>query len=168
MKHFLSTLSLAAVVAAHGYVDNATIGGQVYTFYQPYSDPYQNPPIPRVSREIQGNGPVTDVSYTDHQCGGYTDGGISGSKPASLHAEAAAGSEVSLRWTLWPDSHVGPLVTYMARCPDTGCNAYMPGSSYVFLSAYNYKLMPCVVLCGSRSRKKVGQERPIPGATALS
>ncbi|KAF2646468.1 endoglucanase IV precursor [Massarina eburnea CBS 473.64] len=132
MKYILSTLGLAAVVAAHGYVDNATINGEVYTFYQPYTDPYQSTPISRISREIQGNGPITDVTYTDLQCGGYTDGGVEGSKPASLHAEAAAGSDVTLRWTLWPESHVGPVVTYMAQCPDTGCNDYLPGTDAVW------------------------------------
>ncbi|KAF1958091.1 glycoside hydrolase family 61 protein-like protein [Byssothecium circinans] len=132
MKYLLPTLGFVAAVAAHGYVDNATIGGQLYTFYQPYVDPYMNPPPQRISRVIQGNGPVQDVTLADLQCGGYTEGGISGSKPAPLHAEAAAGSEVSLRWTLWPDSHVGPLITYMARCPDAGCDAYMPGSSAVW------------------------------------
>lgn len=80
---------------------------------------------------IQGNGPVQDVTIADLQCGGYTEGGIVGSKPAALHANAAAGSEVTLHWTLWPESHVGPLVTYMAKCPDAGCNNYMPGSAYV-------------------------------------
>lgn len=111
------------------FQDNATIGGQLYTFYQPYSDPYINPAPQRISRAIQGNGPVQDVTLADVQCGGWTEGGISGSKPAALHAEVAAGSEVSLRWTLWPDSHVGPLITYMARCPDAGCNGYMPGTA---------------------------------------
>lgn len=133
MKYLLGTLGLAAAVAAHGYVDNATIGGQVYTFYQPYQDPYMSPVPQRISRPIQGNGPVTDVTLSDLQCGGYTAGGISGSSPAALHAAAAAGSEVQLRWTLWPDSHVGPVVTYMARCPDAGCNSYMPGTAYALL-----------------------------------
>ena len=55
----------------------------------------------------------------------------SGSKPAALHAEVAAGSEVDLYWTLWPDSHVGPTVTYMAKCPDSGCNTYMPNNRLV-------------------------------------
>lgn len=42
----LRTLLLGAtLVAAHGYVDNATIGGQVYQFYQPYTDPYTNPTV---------------------------------------------------------------------------------------------------------------------------
>jgi len=132
MKYILPALGLAATaVYAHGYVDNATIANKVYTFYQPYQDPYISPSPQRISRPIQGNGPVTDVTLTDVQCGGYAAGGVVGSSPASLHAEAAAGSDVQLRWTLWPDSHVGPLVTYMARCPDAGCNSYMPGSSYV-------------------------------------
>lgn len=75
---------------------------------------------------------MTDVTYDDLQCGGYTDGGIVGSAPAALHAEAAAGSTVTLHWTLWPDSHVGPVITYMAACPSTGCQAYMPGKSAVW------------------------------------
>jgi len=74
----------------------------------------------RISRAIQGNGPVENVTYADLECGGDTVHGIIGSKPAPLHAPAAAGSTVNLRWTLWPDSHQGPLITYMARCPDTG------------------------------------------------
>jgi len=35
----------ATLVAAHGYIDNATIGGQIYTFYQPYTDPYTSPTV---------------------------------------------------------------------------------------------------------------------------
>ncbi|PVH97502.1 lytic polysaccharide monooxygenase [Periconia macrospinosa] len=132
MKYFLSILGLVATAAAHGYVDNATIGGQLYTFYQPFQDPYTNPTPQRISRVIQGNGPVEDVTLVDLQCGGNTAGGVSGSKPAALHAEAAAGSEVTLRWTLWADSHIGPLITYMAKCPDTGCNGYMPGTDAVW------------------------------------
>lgn len=131
MKYLVPTLAFAATAAAHGYVSNATIGGKDYTFYQPYQDPYTTG-VKRISRPIQGNGPVEDVTLSDLQCGGYTAGGFKGSSPAALHAEAAAGSEVKLYWTLWPESHVGPSITYMARCPDTGCDAYMPESKYVF------------------------------------
>lgn len=81
----------------------------------------------RVSRPIPGNGPVQDVSLMDIQCN-------TGATPAKLHATAAAGSTVSLRWTLWPESHVGPVMTYMARCPDTGCQNYSPGTSCVALT----------------------------------
>lgn len=131
MKYAAAALALASTVAAHGYVTNATIGGKDYQFYQPYQDPYMNPKVQRVSRPIQGNGPIQDVTLSDLQCGGYTEGGAPGSSPAALHADVTAGSDVSLYWTLWPDSHVGPTVTYMAKCPDAGCTNFMPGSSYV-------------------------------------
>ncbi|KAF2756200.1 glycoside hydrolase [Pseudovirgaria hyperparasitica] len=132
MKSLTLILTTATLAAAHGYVDNATIGGTYYQFYQPYQDPYMSPIPPRISRPIQGNGPVTDLSLIDLQCGGYTAGGISGSTPAALHATAAAGSKVTLRWTLWPDSHVGPTITYMARCPESGCTGYSPGAAAVW------------------------------------
>lgn len=128
MKSLASPLLFATAVAAHGYVNTALISGTTYTFYQPYSDPYMNPKVARISRPIQGNGPVENVAISDVQCGGYAAGGAPGSAPAALHADVAAGSDVKLFWTLWPDSHVGPTITYMARCPDSGCNAYMPGT----------------------------------------
>jgi hypothetical protein len=131
MKYFASCLALATAVAAHGYVNTALIGGQTYTFYQPYADPYMNPKVPRIARPIQGNGPVQDVTISDLQCGGYAEGGLPGSSPAALHANVTAGSDVKLYWTLWPDSHVGPTITYMAKCPDAGCNNWMPESQYV-------------------------------------
>lgn len=51
----LATLLLGATaVAAHGYVDTATIGGKSYQFYQPYTDPYTNPKVsPSEEREIE-------------------------------------------------------------------------------------------------------------------
>lgn len=66
----------------------------------------------RISRKIITNGPVEDVTSIDLQCGGSTIEGQIGSEPAPLHAKAVAGSEVSLRWTHWPDSHMGPVLTY--------------------------------------------------------
>ncbi|KAH8912345.1 endoglucanase IV precursor [Coniochaeta sp. PMI_546] len=121
----ISAIALAQLTWAHGYVDNATIGGVYYQFYQPYTDPYYSTPPQRVSRSIPGNGPVQDVTLSDLTCN-------TGSAPAPLHATAAAGSTVTLHWTLWPDSHVGPVITYMARCPDTGCQNWSPGSSAVW------------------------------------
>lgn len=121
-----SFLGFAALVAAHGFVDTAVIGGDTYEFYQPYTDPYTSPVPDRISRFIAGNGPVRDVTSLDLTCGGEG----SGSQPAALHAQAAAGSTVELAWTLWPDSHVGPVLTYMARCPDEGCQDYQPNDEY--------------------------------------
>lgn len=91
-----------------------------------------NPVPDRVVRAVQGNGPVENVDSIDIQCGGYTAGGIIGSKPAKLHAgPVAAGSKVGLTWTIWPDSHVGPSITYMAKCPADDCSTWSPGTEYV-------------------------------------
>ncbi|KFH42522.1 Polysaccharide monooxygenase Cel61a-like protein [Hapsidospora chrysogenum ATCC 11550] len=132
MRHLASLLSTAALASAHGFVTNASIGGQTYQFYDPNTDPYMNPPPQRISRRIPGNGPVEDVSSIDVQCNGYTAGGVEGSEPAPLHAVAEAGSKVTLWWTLWPESHMGPVLTYMARCPDAGCHEYEPGDDKVW------------------------------------
>ncbi|OLN87460.1 Polysaccharide monooxygenase Cel61a 7 [Colletotrichum chlorophyti] len=133
MKYTItSLLGSAALVAAHGVVDFGIIGGENYTFYNPYQDPYMNPKPERISRPVAGNGPVEDVTSIDIQCGGYSAGGVKGSSPAALVAKAAAGSDVTLHWTLWPESHIGPVITYMAKCPEAGCSSWQPGTDKVW------------------------------------
>ncbi|KAK2623981.1 hypothetical protein QTJ16_006615 [Diplocarpon rosae] len=131
---FFSLLAaLAATVSAHGYVDNATIGGTLYSGYQINSDPYSNPIPERIFRPVSGNGPVDDVTLIDLQCGGYTAGGIVGSKPAKLTAgPVAAGTDVEIRWTLWPDTHMGPVITYLAACPGNDCTTFEPNTDAVW------------------------------------
>lgn len=132
VKTFAGLVASASLVAGHGYVTNATIGGTSYEFYQPYTDPYKSPTPDRVSREIQGNGPVTDLSYNDIQCGGDTANGVDGTTPAALTATVAAGETVDLYWTTWPTSHVGPTITYMAKCDNDDCTTYSPGTDTVW------------------------------------
>lgn len=42
------------------------------------------------------------------------------SKPASATAKVAAGGKVDFQWTNWPESHIGPVITYVAKC-DADC-----------------------------------------------
>ncbi|KAF1945630.1 glycoside hydrolase family 61 protein-like protein [Clathrospora elynae] len=156
MKYITSALAFATAVAAHGYVKNATIGGKEYILYQPYQDPYMSPKVQRISRPIQGNGPVENIAISDLQCGGYAAGGINGSSPAALHAEAAAGSDVELYWTLWPDSHVGPTITYMAACPSSGCTNWMPESSAVWFKVQEQGREGTSNVWGSTPLQKAG------------
>ncbi|KAK4456767.1 family 61 putative glycoside hydrolase [Cladorrhinum samala] len=129
--------SAATTVSAHGYVDNATINGQYYQFYQPYQDQYMGEWAPkRISRAVYSNGPVENVTSIDVQCGGISAEGRIGSSPAPLHAPAEAGSTVNLKWTYWPDSHMGPMLTYMARCPDSGCQDWLPESEKVWFKIH--------------------------------
>ncbi|KAF9526388.1 glycoside hydrolase family 61 protein [Crepidotus variabilis] len=128
-----STIFAAIVsgVLGHGYVQEVTANGAKYTGYLPYTDPYYNPPPQRIIRKVPGNGPVTDLSLIDVQCNGYTDGGVAGSAPAPIYATVAAGSSVALNWTTWPESHMGPMITYMARAP-SDITKWSPGTSAVW------------------------------------
>ncbi|KAG8682419.1 Esterase/lipase/thioesterase [Ceratobasidium sp. 395] len=94
----VTLLAAATSVLAHGYVQQLAFSSPSATFsgYLPDSDPYYNPPNPRIVRKIPGNGPVTDLSLIDVQCNGYTAGGTPGSAPASLVAPVAPGATVSL------------------------------------------------------------------------
>ncbi|KAF5353362.1 hypothetical protein D9756_007862 [Leucocoprinus leucothites] len=132
---FASLLAAVISVQGHGYVSEVTNGGQTYTGYLPDSDPYTNPPPKRIIRKIPGNGPVTDLSLIDVQCNGYTAGGTPGSAPAPIYATVEAGSEISLKWTPWPDTHMGPMITYMARAP-SDITAWNPNTDAVWFKVH--------------------------------
>ncbi|TRM56411.1 glycoside hydrolase family 61 protein [Schizophyllum amplum] len=131
-NYALVLVAAASSVAAHGYVQEIVdAAGKAYTGYLPYSDPYTTPTPERIVREIPGNGPVTDLSLIDVQCNGYSEGGVAGSAPAPIYATVAAGSELHLNWTTWPDSHMGPMITYMAKAP-SDITSWEPGTDAVW------------------------------------
>ncbi|KAG7086024.1 hypothetical protein E1B28_003546 [Marasmius oreades] len=143
--------TIISSVQGHGYVQEITAGGTKYTGYLPYTDPYMNPVPQRIVRKVPGNGnsilvsphpfdpstylitgPVEDLTLIDVQCNGWSAGGSSyDTVPAPLVAKVAAGSQIALNWTLWPDSHEGPMITYMARAP-SDITKWMPGKSAVW------------------------------------
>ncbi|KAJ8495135.1 hypothetical protein ONZ45_g12981 [Pleurotus djamor] len=122
--------SISSVVS-HGYVQEVVVPGGTYTGYLPNLDPYLNPAPQRIVRKIPGNGPITDLSLIDVQCNGWSEGGVIGSAPAPIYATVAAGSAVHLNWTTWPDTHMGPIITYMARAP-SDVTQWSPGTSAVW------------------------------------
>ncbi|KAJ6564991.1 glycoside hydrolase family 61 protein [Mycena vulgaris] len=136
-KAHLAALSLLAALASvrgHGYVQQITAGSAVYTGYLPYTDPYYKQvklQPQRIVRSIPGNGPITDLSSIDVQCNGWSEGGVIGSVPAPLVATVAAGTTLGLNWTTWPDSHVGPMITYMALAPKN-ITTWQPSTSAVW------------------------------------
>ncbi|KAI9067237.1 lytic polysaccharide monooxygenase [Trametes sanguinea] len=127
---FVTALA-ATSVDAHGYVQEVVIGSTHYTGYLPYQDPYYPVPPQRIIRKIPGNGPVTDLTLIDLQCNGDSVDGVIGSAPAPLFAPVNAGEEVKLNWTTWPDSHVGPMITYLARAP-SDITKWQPGDDAVW------------------------------------
>ncbi|KAF3110669.1 Esterase/lipase/thioesterase [Orbilia oligospora] len=122
--------ALAPLVSAHGYVSQAIVAGVTYPGWNPNVDPYLSPAPQRIFRKIPGNGPVIDLSLIDVQCNGYTDGGFA-TAPAALSANIAPGGTITVQWTQWPDSHKGPIITYMAKCPGS-CTNYSPGTAKVW------------------------------------
>ncbi|RPB17327.1 hypothetical protein P167DRAFT_531575 [Morchella conica CCBAS932] len=107
----LSALGTAALTAAHGIVQNLNIGGSEYSGYLPYNDPYSSPVPERIvwAFPTAGNGPVEDVSTSDITCN-------KAATAAKLTAPVAAGDKVEFFWTTWPESHKGPVMTYLANC----------------------------------------------------
>lgn len=126
-----ASLLFAAQVYAHGYVQEVTLGSTKYTGYLPYSDPYYSTPPQRIIRKIPGNGPVEDVTSIDVQCNGWSAGGVVGSAPAPIYGTVAAGATVNFNWTEWPESHAGPMLTYMARAP-SDITKWNPGKDAVW------------------------------------
>lgn len=133
LSKFSAFVSVAALlgalpsVYAHGIVEQVTIGGVAYTGYLPYQDPYVNPLPDRVVRGgFEGNGPVRVPTSADVQCN-------QNAQPAKLVAKAKSGDEVSFKWTEWPESHKGPVITYMAKAPEgTDITTWSPGTDAVW------------------------------------
>ncbi|KAL9053289.1 MAG: hypothetical protein Q9162_004840 [Coniocarpon cinnabarinum] len=105
--------SLATSVAAHGYVQSIVAGTSTYTGYNP-SFQYQTP-APVVAGwsdpEDQSNGFISPSNYTGPDIICHL-----GATPGKSYVDAAAGDNVTFQWNTWPESHHGPVITYLANC----------------------------------------------------
>lgn len=108
----LAALAGAATVSAHGYVSQILIDGQSYTGFNPANAPWD----PEQGSIGWANW-ATDLGFVPSSalqnpnivC--HIDG-----KNALKTAKVTAGSEITLQWSAWPESHHGPVVDYMANC----------------------------------------------------
>ncbi|KAF8584620.1 lytic polysaccharide monooxygenase [Ramaria rubella] len=110
---YLATILLAsaALVSGHGYVQQMKIGNTLYDGWNPFVDPYLNPIPETITRlvRVDGNGPIVNITGPDMTCG------TGAEAPTTLVANVNAGDEVTFFWTPWPDSHSGPVLTYMGK-----------------------------------------------------
>ena len=110
----LAALSGAALVAAHGRVHHIVVNGVYYLNYDPTSHWYQtNPPTVigwRTAQQDLGFVEPNNFGTADMICHiAATNGGG--------HATVAAGDKISLVWDpVWPESHIGPVIDYLAPC----------------------------------------------------
>ncbi|CAG5154157.1 uncharacterized protein ALTATR162_LOCUS3489 [Alternaria atra] len=108
--------SLAASVSAHGHLSALKVDGQDYTAYDP-SFQYQTP-SPEVIEwscpECLDNGFVDPSMYDDATKIACHKDATAGAKVAKV----AAGGKLDISWTAWPESHVGPVIDYLAKVED--------------------------------------------------
>ncbi|PVH74129.1 lytic polysaccharide monooxygenase [Cadophora sp. DSE1049] len=106
-------------VRAHGYVQYIIADGVQSLGYDP-GFRYQQPP-PAVAGWYADNPdigyvPTTSYNTSDIIC-------HKSSIPGQKYVDVQAGSTITLTWapTPWPESHVGPLIDYIAPCPADDC-----------------------------------------------
>ncbi|KAI1500930.1 lytic polysaccharide monooxygenase [Biscogniauxia marginata] len=107
----LAALAGAASVSAHGHVTEIAIDGKTYTGFDPTSQ--KTATGIAWSNGASDNGFVksSQVSTADVICH------LSAAN-APETAPATAGSNVTITWNTWPESHKGPVIDYLADCGD--------------------------------------------------
>jgi cellulase len=108
--------AFAASVSAHGHLAAISVDGEAFTAYDP-SFQYQTP-SPEVIEwscpECLDNGFVDPTMYGDVDKISCHKDATAGGKVAKV----AAGGKIDIQWTTWPESHVGPVIDYLAKVDD--------------------------------------------------
>jgi hypothetical protein len=108
----LATIAGAATVSAHGHVTKVSVDGVSYVGFDPTSAPYAKQPDSIVwSNGATDNGFVLSSAVQDPDIICHLD-----ATNGVLTAPATAGSNVSITWNTWPESHKGPVIDYLADC----------------------------------------------------
>lgn len=114
--------AFAVKAAAHGLVQGfATDGtynqGYILDYYYQKINQGSFPSVAGWYEESTDNGYIAPTAYAEADiiCN-------KNSENAPIEATVAAGGTVDFYWTTWPDSHIGPVLTYVANC-GTGDNA---------------------------------------------
>ncbi|KAK7546217.1 putative endoglucanase [Phyllosticta citricarpa] len=105
--------ALASTAAAHGTLQGIVADGTYHQGYSP-SMQYQTPAPVVIGWAIPDdldNGYVAPDAYTDANIICHK-----GATNAQTSASIKAGSNVTLEWTEWPESHHGPVISYLANC----------------------------------------------------
>ncbi|KAJ1303725.1 hypothetical protein OPQ81_008149 [Rhizoctonia solani] len=127
----VTTLSGAASVLAHGYVQQLKIGNEYVQAWNPYKDPQQK--VTRITRAFKDNGPIPDGEFTTSaitcNVGKTAD---TQNVPVNATAIVPAGTTVQFLWTDWQSDHPGPIMTYLARCPGS-CSTFKADSGNIWV-----------------------------------
>ncbi|EEY22963.1 endoglucanase-4 [Verticillium alfalfae VaMs.102] len=120
MSSIKSTIALAGAFAAtalaHGTVTGFAADGKYEGGYKLsyYYDKINKQPVPEIaawSAENLDNGFVDGTGYATSDIACHIK-----SAPGATTASVAAGGKVDFFWSDWPESHFGPVFTYVANC----------------------------------------------------
>ena len=106
-------LAGAWTISAHGWIDNWEINSLEYPGYNP-----------TISRWVEDQGTISwhawntdtgpvysrDSNTTDIICS------VNATNAKKLATSVEAGTTINLHWTAWPDSHHGPILSYLGAC----------------------------------------------------
>ncbi|KAL2257150.1 hypothetical protein VTK26DRAFT_596 [Humicola hyalothermophila] len=114
VSSILATVAGAALVAAHGHVSHIIVNGVEYENYDPTRHWYMDDPPTVIgwAAAQQDNGFIEPNNFgtSDIICHKQA-------TPGGGHATVAAGDKINLVWDPeWPESHIGPVIDYMAAC----------------------------------------------------
>ncbi|CEL52905.1 Polysaccharide monooxygenase Cel61a OS=Thielavia heterothallica (strain ATCC 42464 / BCRC 31852 / DSM 1799) GN=Cel61a PE=1 SV=1 [Rhizoctonia solani AG-1 IB] len=130
-SYLLTTLSCAASVWGHGYVQQLKIGNEYIQAWNPYKDPQQK--VSRITRAFKDNGPIPDGEFTTSaitcNVGKTAD---TQNVPVNATAVVPAGTTVQFLWTDWQSDHPGPIMTYLAKCPGS-CSKFKADSGNIWV-----------------------------------
>lgn len=116
-----TSLLLIPFAQAHGRITHiTTANGAVYEGWDPEFAGALSPPPPLVAWSASNLGNIfvrpSQFNTTDIACH-YN------AVPGALHVNTSAGDTLKLQWNEWPNSHVGPVVSFLAACNGSCANA---------------------------------------------
>ncbi|KAK5115894.1 hypothetical protein LTR62_000350 [Meristemomyces frigidus] len=111
LASLLATLLALPAVSAHGYLENAIIGGQTYFVGSPnWMYPGQNPASqPGWYAYNQDDGFVAPVEYQNPDIICHKN-----ATPGTSYLTVTAGTTIGLQWNTWPTGHHGDVLNQMA------------------------------------------------------
>ncbi|CAL1708484.1 unnamed protein product [Somion occarium] len=118
---FALVVSLPAVLG-HGQVHKFITLTKSYAAADAYGAADPNSPIGKLNTY----GPAADFTSSTITCG------EGGNVPVASLAEVLAGELVTFNWGSWTSSHSGPVMTYIAKCPN-GCASFKGDTGNVWV-----------------------------------
>lgn len=106
-------LASASTVAAHGYVSGIVADGTYFGGFLPDTYNYMT----TIPDSVGWTEKATDNGYVAPDAYGTSDIIChKNSSNAQAYGTVSAGGTVEFQWTAWPESHHGPVITYIADC----------------------------------------------------